>query len=170
MVKRVFYDRRDVAATEVQFFHEGRMKRTRKEFDTNMELDGIWPTDFTIRKIKVHINPKLLSTAVARDGTLDDEIIRMLNDMIIQIQVGTGEMHYIPLISCLAALKTEGSVAYALATAADSSYALMSIANPADGLEYEIPVPARTPLKLFIKSATTPALGIVTVCLEGDLA
>lgn len=170
MPKVVFYDRRVVDKTEVQFFHESRAKHPDKEFGTNMPLDAMWDFDFTIRKIVISVNPMLKATAVAKDATVDDEVVRMISDMIVQIQVGDNPVIYLPFDECLGSLEINGDLEYTLGTAADGSYSFMSIskANGQHGLDIDITVPARTTFKFYIRSLSTPALGKVTVKLFGE--
>ncbi|MEM4469069.1 MAG: hypothetical protein QXS32_08405 [Candidatus Nezhaarchaeales archaeon] len=170
MPKVVYYDRRVVDATEVQFFHESRAKHPDKEFGTNMPLDAMWDHDFTIRKIVITVNPKLISSTTAKDAAVDDEVVRMMNDMIVQIQVGDMPVIYLPFDECIASLEVTGSLQYTLATAADGSYSFMSVnkANGQHGLDIDISVPARTTFKFFIRSLSTPNLGKVTVKLFGE--
>jgi len=166
MVK-YYYDRRDLTTTEVQFFHESRIKRPNKEFDSNMVADGMWPFDITIKKIIICLSPTLLSSTTAKDTTIDDEIVRLLQDMILEIQVGDQPVLYFPFGLTLPNGVVSGDLEYTLATAADGSYGFLDIKNISGvaGLEVEISVPANTPLKFFVKSLTTPALGKSTAIL-----
>jgi hypothetical protein len=172
MPKYIYYDRRTVSATSVQFFHESRSKHSDKEFGTNMEKDAEFPVAFTIKKIVVQVAPILKSTTVAKDATLEDEIARIIQDMIIELQVGDLPVIYLPLDECLGSIMVDGALQYTLATAADGSYAFMSIGknNGEHGYDCEIPIPAGTMFKFFIKSLTTPALGKVLVKLIGEKA
>jgi len=166
MVK-YYYDRRDLTAKEVQFFHESRIKRPNKEFDTNMVADGTWPVNIRIKKILICLSPTLLSSTTARDTAIDDEIVRLLQDMILEIQVGDQPVLYFPFALALPNGVVSGDLEYTLATAADGSYGFLDIKNVSGvaGLEVDILVPANTPLKFFVKSLTTPALGKATAIL-----
>jgi len=162
-----YYDRRDITAKEVQFFHESRIKRPNKEFDSNMPMDGMWPKDITIKRIIICLSPTLLSSTTARDTAIDDEIVRLLQDMILEVQVGDQPVLYFPLALALPNGIVSGDLEYTLATAADGSYGFLDIKNISGvaGLEVNIPIPASTPLKFFVKSLTTPALGRATAIL-----
>jgi len=172
MPKYVFYDRRSVTATETQFFHESRIKHADKEIGTNMELDAQMMTDFTIRKIIVQIPVQLLSSATARDAGIDDQVKILLEEAVLQVQVGKGSIQYFPLVAALGNVQVTGDVEYTLTTAADGSYGFLNVGagNGKYGLDVDITVPARTDLKVFLKTKTTPALGTVTIMLEGELA
>jgi len=166
MVK-YYYDRRNFTASEVQFFHESRIKRPNKEYDTNMVADGTWPVNIRIKKILICLSPTSLSSATARDAAIDDEIVRLLQDMILELQVGDQPVQYFPFALALPNGIVSGDLEYTLATAADGSYGFLDIKNISGvaGLEVDIPVPANTPLKFFVKSLTTPALGKATAIL-----
>jgi len=172
MPKYVYYDRRSITATETQFFHESRTKHADKEIGTNMELDAQFPVDFTIRKLMIQVPIQLLSSATARDAGIEDQLRILLEEAIVQIQVGTGPIQYFPLLACLGNAQVSGDLEYSLATAADGSYGFLNVSsgNGIRGLDVEIAVPARTDIKIFVKTKTTPALGVCTLMLEGETA
>ena len=168
MVRAIYYDRKDVSDTEVQFFDVSRTKATRKEFDTNMELDSKFSKKVTIKKITAQLNPFLLSSTISADASVDDEIVRMLNDMIIQLQIGDMSVKYYPFIEALGGIVVQGDLEYTQGTASDASYSVLSI-NRADGksgLDVNEEVNTDETIKFFVKSASTPALGTVTMVLE----
>jgi len=164
---KIWYDRRVVNATLVQFFHESWVKHPDKEYGTNFELDAAFPADVTITRIVADVSPILSSLAVARSPVVEDEIIRILQDMIIEVQVGDGPILRYPFAYTLDTKKLMADLEYTLTTAADGSYAIVNITNPLGtaGLDVSIPVPARVAFKFFVKSLTTPALGKVTISL-----
>jgi len=143
------------------------MKRPNKEYDSNMPADGTFPVDIRIKRILLCVSPSLVSSATARDAAVDDEIVRILQDMVLEIQVGDEPVLYYPLALALPNGVVTGSLAYTLATAADGSYAYLDIKNVSgdNGLSVDIAVPANTPLKFIVKSLTTPALGKATAIL-----
>jgi len=166
----VYYSRKNLNATEIQFFNESRAEATNKEIDTNLEVAYKVLKDFTIKKILVTVPPKLVSTTTAKDTTLDDNIVIPLNEAVIQIQVGDGPIKYYPVSLCLGGPKVDSSLHYTLATAADGSYGFLHLSNGAGfgGLDVEISWPAGVELKLYIKTVTTPAINPVTVYLIGE--
>jgi len=166
----IFYDRRTVNTTEVQFFHESRGKRTNKELDTNMEKDMQFPFDFTIKKIIIIPEPQIVSTDTAKDTGKLDELATFLKTAIIQIQVADGPVRYYPLAPALSAIKVTGSGHYTLATAADGTLLLASISGPWDGqgLEVDITVPRDTDFKFFIKQLSATDVGALQVYLIGE--
>jgi len=165
----VYYDRRDLTATETQFFHESRTKVADKEIQTNMELDAQFPSDFHIKKILVIIPPTLLSSTTQKDATLDDQLQILLKEGVIEIQVGTGQVEYYPLALALGGPDVRADLEYTQGTAADGSYAFLSVGKGV-GLDVDIPVPARTDFKFFIKTKSTPSISGVGVYLIGEKA
>lgn len=166
-MKYVYYDTRNISGTETQFFHESRTKATNKEYQTNMELDAQFTRDFTINKIIVHIPPSLVSSTTAKDKTLDDTFQTLLDEGVIEVQIGTGPVLYFPLALALEPTKIEGDVEYTLATSADGSYAILNIKGHG-GLDVDITVPARTDFKFFIKTSTSVTLNNIKVFLVGE--
>jgi len=166
----IYYDRRTVTTVETQFFHESRGVHADKEIGTNMEKNLQFPVSFRINKIVVILPPTLLSSTTAKDTTLDDQIQILISEAILQIQIADGPVWYFPVVSALGSLNISGDVEYTLATAADGSYGLISIGagNGAFGLDVDIPVPANTDFKFYLKTKTTPAFGVVTVLLYGE--
>jgi len=157
----IWYDRKTVAATEVQFFTTTRAEATNKELDTNMERAYQFAEAQTIKKIIVVISPTLLSSTTARDTTVDDVITEILQNSVIQIQIGRGDIVYYPLHLALGTPPVTGDLEYTLATTADGSYAFLSASG--NGLCVDIPVPALTDIKFYIKKATTTSWGRVTI-------
>jgi len=170
MPKYVYYDRRSVTAKETQFFHESRVKHADKEIGTNMELDAQMPTDFTVKKIIVQVPIQLLSSATARDKAIEDQLRILLEEAILQVQVGTGAVMYFPLLAALGNAQVTGDLEYSLATAADGSYGFLNVGagNGKYGLDVDFVIPAKTIIKVFLKTKTTPALGTVTLMFEGE--
>jgi len=168
----VYYSRKNLNATEVQFFDKSRAEAPNKEVDTNLEKALEVLKDFTIRKILITVPPKLVSSTTARDTTLDDNVVIPLNEAVVQIQVGDGPIKYYPVALCLGGPKAESALHYTLATAADGSYGFLHLSNGAGfgGLDVEISWPVGTALKLYIKTVTTPAINPVTVYLIGEEA
>jgi len=168
----VYYDRRSVTGTETQFFHESRTKHADVEIGTNMPKDAMLDKAFKLKRIVVQVAPQLLSSATARDGTLDDQILILLNEAVIELQIGEETVHYFPACAALGLPDVKTALHYTLATAADGSYGVMSIGagNGAYGLEVDIDIPADTTIKFFLKTKTTPALGTVTCLLYGERA
>jgi len=168
----VYYSRKNLNATEIQFFNQGRAEATNKEIDTNMEKALEVLKDFVIRKILVTVPPMLVFSTVARDPALDDNIVIPLTEAVIQIQVGDGPIKYYPLALCLGGPKADAALHYTLATAADGSYGFLHLSNGAGpgGLQVEISWPAGQQLKLYVKSTTTPARNHVTIYLIGEEA
>jgi len=166
----VYYDRRSVTTVETQFFHESRGVHADKEIGTNMEKNLQFPVPFTIKKICIILPPTLLSSATARDTALFNQINIFLNEAIMQIQVGEQPILYLPACAALANFGVLGDVEYSLATAADGSYGIASLLPPNGqfGLDIEIPVPADTDFKFYLKTKSTPAFGTVTVLLYGE--
>jgi len=163
----IWYDRRTVDATIIQFFTESSAEHTWKEIGTNMIKPRQFPVQQVIKGIIIERAPTLLSSTTARDGALDDEIKRIIEDMIVEFLV-TGQVPIrIPLSMALSSTQVTGALQYALATAADGSYAYMNLGKPGivAGVEVEWTVPANTDFEFYIKSRTTPALGVVTVVL-----
>jgi len=167
MAQKVYYDRRNVNATEVQFFHQSRAEATNKEITTNMVKAKQFIKDTTIKKIAVVLSPTLISSATARDGTLDDQIKILLEEAIVDLQVADGDHHYIPLCSALAPVHVNGFGSYTLATAGDGTYAMASIGagNGHWGIDVNIRVPKDTDLAVFVKTASVPAFGTTTMLL-----
>jgi len=170
MPEYVYYDRRNVNATVVQFFHESTVKHTDKEFGTNMEMDAMFPVSFSVSKIVVDVPAVVLSSTTARDTGILTEVNRVLTDMIVEIGVGDRPIIRLPLSELLSSGYVFGDVEYTLATAGDGSYGVACIAKNATehGFNISIAIPANTMFKFFIKSKTTPALGVVTVKLIGE--
>jgi len=170
MPEYVYYDRRSVTATVVQFFHESTVKHVDKEFGTNMEMDGMFPVPFGVRKIVIDIPAIVLSSATARVTGILTELNRALTDMIVEIQVGDRPVIRLPLSELLSSGYIIGDVEYTLTTSADGSYGVACIAKNAGehGFNITIDIPSGTMFKFFIKSKTTPALGVVTVKLIGE--
>jgi len=168
----VYYSRKNLNATEVQFFDKSRAEAPNKEIDTNLEKALEVLRDFTIRKILITVPPMLVSSATARDTALDDNVVIPLNEAVIQIQVGDGPIKYYPVALCLGGPKAEAALAYTLTTAADGSYGFLHLSNGAGvgGLNVEISWPVGTTLKFYIKTVTTPAINPVTVYLIGEEA
>jgi len=166
----VYYSRKNLNATEVQFFNQSRAEATNKEIDTNLEKAYEVLKDFTIKKILVTVPPKLLSSTTAKDTTLDDNIVIPLNEAVMQIQVGDGPIQYYPVALMLGGPKAEAALHYTLASVADGSYGFMHLSNGAGfgGLDVLISWPAGVELKLYIKTVTTPAINPVTVYLIGE--
>jgi len=164
---KVYYDRRNVNATEIQFFHESRAKHSDKEIGTNMERDAQFPTAGRIKKVALLLPATLLSSATARDATLDDQVRIFCDEAIIQLQCGDKPVHYLPAVACLAPVSISGALAYSLATAADGSYGIMSVnaGNGAWGCEVDIEYSENETLKAYVKTKSTPALGTVTAML-----
>jgi len=164
MPKYVWYDRRSVAAEEVQFFHESRIKHADKEHGTNMELDGEFPRDVTVAKIGVRLELQAVSSATARDLGKLDEIATFIKNAILEIQVGTEPMMFYPLAEALTGVGFSGTGAYTLATAADGTLLLGSVSNldGKEGLEVDFSIPAGTILKFFVKQKS-PAVDVGTV-------
>jgi len=163
----VYYDRRTVSSTETQFFHESRTKHPDKEIGTNMEKDSQFPEDVRITRIAVVLPPQILSSTTAKDTSILDQIKILLNEAIMQIQVGRGDIYYLPVVAALANPNVVADLEYTLGTAADGSYAFANVSagNGHFGLDVDIPVPANTDFKFFLKTKTTPSFGTVTVLL-----
>jgi len=167
MPRNIYYDRRGVAATEVQYFHESRTKRPNKELDTNMPMDGKWPKAVKIKRILLVQEYQVISSTTARDSGKLDELATFLKSAIVQIQVGDGPISYLPAIAALASPKLTGAAAYTLATAADGTLAFGSISGPLDGsgIEVEIDVPADTLFNFYIKQLAATNIGDLQVLL-----
>jgi len=168
MPRYVYYDRRTVNTKETQFFHESRNKHADKEIGTNMEQDGQFPVNIVIKKISVLLPMQLVSSVTAKDSTIDDQVKILLEEAIIQMQVGTGPVYYLPVASALAKVDVKGDLEYTLTTAADGSYSILHLTG--EGLEIDVPVPADTLFKFFIKTKTTPNMGKVTTMLDVETA
>jgi len=166
----VYYDRRSVAATEVQFFHESRAKAANKELDTNMPKDLQFDVAFTIKKIVIVPEFQVISSATARDTGKLEEWATFLKTGVIEIQVAAGEIMYFPAALAVSGIGASGFGHYTLATAADGTLSVASIAgiNGAFGLDVEISWPAGEELKFYIKTISTPAINPVTVYLIGE--
>jgi len=166
----VYYSRKNLNATEIQFFNESRAEATNKERDTNLERAYEVLADFKIKKIMVTVPPKLVSSTTQRDTTLDDNIAIPLNEAVIQLQIGDGPIKYYPLALCLGGPKAEAAVAYSQATAADGSYGFLHLSNGPGfgGLDVDIDWPAGVELKLYVKTTSTPAINPVTIYLIGE--
>jgi len=166
----VYYSRKNLNATEIQFFNQSRAEATNKERETNLEKAFEVLEDFTIRKILVTVPPKLLSSTTQKDTTLDDNIRIPLDEAVIQIQVGDGPIKYYPVALCLGGPKAEAALQYTQGTAADGSYGFLHLSNGPGfgGLEVEIAWPAGVELKLYVKTTSTPAINPVTIYLIGE--
>jgi len=170
MVKYIYYDRRIVNATQVQFFHESRAKATNKEFDTNMPKDLQFDVDTVIHKIFIVPEDFVIASTTPADSGLLDELETFLKTAIIEIQVGNGPVLYLPAAAALSGIKSAGGVHYTQATAANATLAIASISGPLDtaGLELGLTVPANTDFKFFIKQATAVNIGLVQVYLLAE--
>jgi len=168
----IYYSRKNLNATEIQFFNQSRAEAPNKEIDTNLEKAYEVLRDFTIRKILVTVPAKLVSSTVAKDTALDDNVRIPLDEAVIQIQVGDGPIKYYPVSLALGGPKVEGALSYTLATAADGSYGILAASNGAGfgGLDVEISWPVGQTMKLYIKTTSTPSINPVTVFLIGEEA
>jgi len=167
VAQMIYYDRRTVNATEVQFFHESRTERPNKELDTNMPMAAKWAKAIKIKRILLVQELNVISSATARDVAKLDDLATFLKTAVIQIQVGDGIIRYLPAVAALASIKAVGAIAYTLATAADGTAGFGSISGPLDGqgLEIEIDVPADTLFNFFIKQSAATNIGDLQVLL-----
>lgn len=163
----VYYSRKDLNATEIQFFDESRASAANKERDTNMPKDYQLSKDFDIKKIVVIPPLNLVSSATAKDTSVDDNVKILLEEACLSIQVGEGEIYYFPVALLLGGANIQGDLEYTLGTAADGSYGFMNVSGNG-GLEVNIHVPANTDLKVFITTTSTPSISPVTVALIGE--
>lgn len=162
-----YYDTRDINGVETQFFHESRTKVADKEFQTNMELDAQFARPFRLRKILVFIPPVLTKTDTSGDATVDDNIQTLAKEGVIELQIGTGRVYYFPVALALVSIKLKGDIEFAQGTAADASYALLTI-DKGEGLDVEIDIPAREDFKFFIRTKTSITISGVKVVLVGE--
>ena len=162
----VFYDRRNLNSTEVQFFTQSRAEATNKEVTTNMEKAYKFPKRFRVKKIVVQAPLKLVSSTTQKDTSLDDNLRILLEEAVLTFQVGDGPIRYFPVALCLGGPEITGALQYTQATAADGSYGFLNANN--GGLDVDIEIPPETDIKVYIKTATTPSINPVTVYLVGE--
>ncbi|MCS7369091.1 MAG: hypothetical protein NDF57_05215, partial [archaeon GBS-70-058] len=124
----VYYDKRDWSnETTKQYFTESRTKAVDKELQTNMPKDLQFDRDFTIRRILITIPQGLKSSTTAADTTLDDILFEFINNGVIELQVGVGEVLYFPVALALGGPHIETALQYTLASAADRSYVALNL-------------------------------------------
>jgi len=170
MPKYVYYDRRSWSAESMkQYFHESRTKAADKELQTNMPKDLQFDRDFKIQRILVTIPIGLRSSTTALDATLDDVLFEFINNGVIELQVGGGEVHYYPVALALGGPNILEMLQYTLATAADRTFTSINAIGK-EGLEVDITVPANTDLKFIIKTKSPVTISDVKVYLIGERA
>jgi len=173
MAKLYIYDRRDLSsATETQFFHEARAKRTNKEVDTNMPMDARLGFPVKIKRIVVQLPSVVVSTSTAADSTAASNLRTLVDEGVIQLQIGEGTTYYFPLSLALGRAAVTGDLEYTQGTAADASYGIVS-AQSVDGsygIEVDIDWPAEQTIKFYIKTATAVTLSNVRAILEVETA
>ena len=167
MPQYIFYDRRPVAATSVQFFHESRGVHAAKELGTNMEKNLQFPYDVMIRKIVVVPELQVISSTTQKDTGLLDDLATFLATAVIELQVAEGRMEYFPAAAALSSMHADGAVHYSQGTIADGTLAIASLSGPLDtaGLEVTVPVPANTDFKFFVMQAAATDIGNLQVYL-----
>jgi len=163
----VYYSRKNLNATEIQFFDVSRAEAAGKERETNLPKKLQLDKPFICRRIMVQAPHMMLSSATARDTALDDNALILLNEACLVLQIGDGPVWYFPVAMMLGGPEIDVALAYTLAAAADGSYGLLHV-NGKDGLPVEIEIPANTDIKCFITTTTTPAINPVTVYLIGE--
>jgi len=163
----VYFDRRVVNSVVTQFFHESMGVHSLKELGTNMEKNLQFPTDITIKKIAVLLQPIAVASNTQKDLNKITNYLSALQSATVQIQVADGRIHYFPLSTLVTGIKLDGAVHYTQATAGDGTLMIASLTGPYGngGLDVNIPVPANTDFKFFIKQSTATDIGLVEVQL-----
>ena len=169
MAREIIYDTRSLSAvTEQQFFHEGRAKHADREIGTNMIKDALFGKDITIKKILVQLPTILVSSASAADTTLINQLKILVDEGVLELQIGEGKITYIPLSRCLSEKVIEGFFSFAQATAANASYGIATAQSISDekGLEVEVPVKMIETIKMFLKTKTPVTYDNIRIILE----
>lgn len=163
----VYYSRKNLNATEVQFFDESRAEATNKERETNMPKKYQLDKDFHVRKIIVQTPPKLVASTTQKDDTLDDNVRILLEEAIIEFQIGDGPIWYFPVALALGGPEINVALQYTQGTAADGTFGFLH-ANGTGGLDVDFMIPANTDIKVYIKTTSTPSINPVTIYLVGE--
>jgi len=167
-----YYDTRDFSATNVaQFFHEARMTRPNKEVDTNMPLAGTLGKTVKLKRIIVQLPAQALSSTTAADMGAFDDIAALINEGIIELQIGTKSVHYYPLSLGLGQAGLSAGVHYTQATAANATYAIggASATNGELGIKVEEEWGREETIKFFIRTATAVTVSKVRAILEVEV-
>jgi len=170
MPKYVYYDKQSFSNENLkQYFAQSRVEAADKEYQTNMPKKLQFDRDFTISKILIQVPQGLKASNTAKDTTLDDALFELVNNGVIELQVGGGEVYYFPAALALGGPDIREFVQYTLGTAADGSYAAINV-NGREGLEVDIFVPANTDFKFLLKTKNAITLSDVKVMLIGTRA
>jgi len=146
------YSRKEVTTTKVRFFDVALADAPNKELDTNMIMAAATPWDFTVNRIIVQLDPVIPAA----------EVDRALTEGIVAIRVGEAAFEYYPLSECLS------DIVVNVATTETAMLRITAGKGVVRGLEIEpILIPGNTKFEVYIQTVTTPALGRVTLILEG---
>jgi hypothetical protein len=166
----IYYDRRAVATTSQQFFYESRGKATNGALTTNMPKDLQFDRNITVKRIVVIPTPAKTVEGAATAEAKALALVTWADTAYFEIQVGTGEVYYLPAVAALNSFGFKGALADQTTPAASLASVVGAFGIEGLELDLDLKVSANTDFKFFLKQSTNTDVGTLQVLLIAERA